>query len=83
MNEYYKQWANNPQLQKNEYQCAMCGNIYKKGWSDEESEAEAKEIFGKHPNDWSDKKSIICDDCFKKIDPREHLKELEEAKKFL
>ncbi len=70
-------------LQENEYQCAMCNNVYEKGWTDEELLAEAEEIFGKHPDNWNDEQSVICDTCFQKIHPLKHPKELEEAKKYL
>lgn len=70
-------------MRQNEYKCAYCGEIYEKGWSDEESKKEAEEIFGKHPDEWNDGQVVICDDCFKQIDPRNHPDQLEEAKKFL
>ena len=70
-------------MKTNEYKCAMCGNVYKKSWTDEEAKEEAKEIFGKHPDDWKDEQAVICDDCFKKINPAENKEELEKAKKFI
>lgn len=70
-------------MKKNEFKCGMCGNVHEKGWSDEESEEEAEEIFGKHPKDWDDERVIICDDCFQKINPRENPEILEESKKYL
>ena len=57
-------------LKSNEYQCAICGNIYKKGRSDEEAEKEVKEIWGEIPQN---ERAVICDDCFKR-------KTLEEVK---
>ena len=70
-------------LKPNEYQCAHCGNVYEKGWTDEESKSEAEEIFGKHPDDWKGGQAVICDDCFKELDPRKHPTELENAKKHM
>ena len=51
-------------MKYNEYKCAMCGNIYKKGWSEEDAIAEKNELFGNIPIEECD---IICDDCFKQI----------------
>lgn len=70
-------------MKENEYKCAHCGNIYEKGWSDEESFAEATENFGKHPKDWRDGLVIICDDCYQIMNPKNHPKEVELAKKFI
>lgn len=50
----------------NTYICAMCGEEFEKGWTDEEAEAEAKEFYGKIPES---EKAIVCDDCFNKIHP--------------
>lgn len=36
-------------LGTNEYQCAHYGEVYEKGWTDEEAHAEATEIWGKPP----------------------------------
>ena len=47
----------------NEYICEICGNTYKKGWSNEEAEQEANDIWGEIP---LEEKAIICDDCFNK-----------------
>lgn len=44
----------------NEFQCDSCGGIFTKGWSDEESLAEA-ETNG-HPATGDD--GVICDDCY-------------------
>lgn len=68
-------------LGTNEYQCAHCGEVYEKGWSDEESHAEATEIFGKPPEEWNGGQVVICDDCFQEMNPANHPEELERAKK--
>ena len=56
-------------MKKNEYKCAMCGEINTKGWRDEEAHKEATEIFGAPPEDWKTGQAIVCDDCFQKIHP--------------
>ncbi len=56
-------------LKKNEYQCASCNNIYEKGWSDEEAEAEMKDLWGNLPKE---EMAIVCDDCFKGIHPEKN-----------
>ena len=33
-------------MKDNEYQCAVCGGIFEKGWSEEEARAEEAEVFG-------------------------------------
>jgi hypothetical protein len=46
-----------------EYTCAMCGEIFEKGWPDEEAAAEAYELLGVDDVSRSDV-DVICDDCF-------------------
>jgi len=70
-------------MKANEYKCAMCGNVYKKGWTYEEAKEEAKEIFSKHPDDWKIEQEVIYDDCFNKINPAENKEEVEKAKKLI
>lgn len=57
-------------MTKDEYKCAKCGKIFEKGWSDEEANQEAEELW----SFWSVKDAserddfdVICDDCFKKL----------------
>ena len=54
-------------LPDNTYKCALCGNVYEKGWTDEEAAKEAKEVMG--IEDVNDKRNvaIVCDDCYKKV----------------
>ncbi len=47
-----------------EYICEMCGGKFVKGWTDEEANAEAQELFGEIPEI---EKAIVCDDCFNKL----------------
>jgi hypothetical protein len=50
-------------VKDNEFQCAICGGFFEKGWSDEEAEAEREVNFpGIPPSEFS----LICDDCYKK-----------------
>jgi DNA-directed RNA polymerase subunit RPC12/RpoP len=51
-------------MKDNEYKCASCGEIFEKGWSDEESMEETKKNFGDVPEN---ELEVICDDCYKKI----------------
>lgn len=71
-------------LKENEYRCAQCRMVYEKQWSDEESEAEASEIFGDIEG-WRDHAVVICDDCFNQIHPLDNpnavKKAIEETKK--
>ena len=48
-------------IDTNEYQCEICLNVYEKGWTDEESENEMKDIWGNIPQE---ERRVICDDCF-------------------
>ncbi len=48
----------------NEFTCALCGETFGKGWSDEESETELAEAF---PEFTKDDCSLVCDDCYKKM----------------
>ena len=52
-------------LKPNEYQCAKCGEIYEKGWSDEEALKEAKELW--KPEEIEQGLEVVCDDCFKQF----------------
>lgn len=54
----------------NEYQCAACKGIFTKAWSDEEADAESKAIWGEIP---PENQAVICDDCYQKMHPAEHL----------
>jgi hypothetical protein len=44
------------------YQCAHCGGVFEKGWSDEEATAEAADNFGEAPK--GDDAAVVCDDCY-------------------
>ncbi len=50
------------------FKCELCHGVFDKCWSDEESMAETKKLFG----DVSmEECGVVCDYCFKKIDPRQ------------
>jgi len=52
-------------MKKNEYQCAECGGIFEKGWTDEEAKAEmTTNGFNVCPEETM---CIVCDDCYNKI----------------
>lgn len=55
----------------NEYECAMCGGVFEKAWSEEEARAEYVNNFGTTVAE-SDDGVIVCDDCYKEIDPQKH-----------
>ena len=55
-------------MKKDEFQCAMCGNIYKKGRTDEEAHQECVENFGKDLA-YNDDIVDVCDDCYELIKP--------------
>lgn len=55
----------NPNLKDNEYRCSLCGETFKKGWTEVEALKEKNEIWGE---DFPiDDCSLVCDDCFKEI----------------
>lgn len=47
-----------------QFNCVMCKQTFNKAWSDEEAEAEVKEVFGPIPLEECD---VVCDDCYKKL----------------
>lgn len=51
-------------MKNNEYKCAVCGEIYEKGWSDEEAKEELKQNFGDYKEDDC---AVVCDDCYQKM----------------
>jgi hypothetical protein len=48
-------------LAPSEYQCSSCGEVYEKGWTDDEATAEREENF---PGFTEADCAIICDDCY-------------------
>lgn len=48
-----------------EYKCSSCGNVFKKGWSDEDARAEHLERFGREPAMEVDGGTdvLICENC--------------------
>ena len=51
-------------IKENEYKCAMCKNVYQKGWTEEEAQNELEENFGHHEPEECD---LVCDDCYNEI----------------
>jgi uncharacterized protein with PIN domain len=58
------------------YTCAMCKETFEKGVSDEEAIAEMESHFGKVP---IEELAVVCNDCYKLIDPATHPHEVETA----
>lgn len=59
-------------LAENEYRCERCDQVFLKGWSDAEAEAEAeRDPFGfqKPPPDdpFGGEMATVCSDCFREI----------------
>ena len=70
-------------MKDNEYKCGNCGNIYEKGWSDEEALKEAEANFGKPVSEWKDEDVVICDDCYNLMMPSKFPHFVEKAKKII
>lgn len=47
-----------------EYTCAVCGQTFTKGWTEDEALAEKSEFFGDIPIEECE---IVCDPCWKKM----------------
>lgn len=61
---------NKETLAPDEYRCAMCHKVYKKGWSDEEAMAETNSYWdGTKQEDCE----VVCDDCWQKIHPMKNI----------
>jgi D-mannonate dehydratase len=58
-------------MKNNEYQCAICGGIFRKGRTDEEAEKEAENIWGVKNASTSNGMVVICDGCFNTRTPEE------------
>jgi hypothetical protein len=54
-------------LKPNEYQCARCKGVFKKGVSDEEAANEANELYPGLMQATPEERATICDDCFKEF----------------
>lgn len=50
-----------PKLKANEYQCAACGGVFGKGWTDADAQAEYEANFPTLSNTPYD---VVCDDCY-------------------
>lgn len=58
------------------YKCAACGGVFEKTRTDDEAMAETRSHFG---NIRPEECVILCDDCFRAMDPADHPREVEEA----
>lgn len=60
-----------PDILRNEYQCALCKEVFNfirdETWSEEKANEEYKEIF---PNESIENRDIVCDDCWQKVKPK-------------
>lgn len=56
------------------FTCEGCGKTYLKGWSDEEMDKEAKEIWDvENASAKLDKgMAVVCDDCFVRFHPSKY-----------
>ena len=62
-------------MKDNEFKCEMCGEVYEKAWTDEEAMKECEDDFGVEMAN-SEDNAIVCDDCYQKMLPSEHLQQL-------
>lgn len=53
------------------YTCVMCKEVFEKGWTDEEADAETQKIFG--VTRFTAPCDVVCDDCWQNIKPVEPL----------
>ena len=52
-------------MNDNEYRCAICGEVFIKGLTDDETEQQLEEEFG---SSWTpDDCELVCDDCYQKM----------------
>lgn len=63
-------------MNSNQFQCAMCKNIYEKGRPDEVAFEETQAVFGNVRMEDCD---VVCDACFKAIEPANHPHLVEES----
>jgi hypothetical protein len=52
-------------MNNNEFKCAVCEEIFKKDWSDEEAIKELCDTFGEEYTE--EECEVVCDDCYKKM----------------
>ena len=61
-----------PILDDNEFECSVCGEVFKKindnSWNEILANKEYKENF---PNSDLENREIVCDDCWYKVKPLE------------
>lgn len=63
-------------MKADEYQCAMCGGVFTKGWSEQEARAETQQYW---PDTPQEDLAVVCDDCWQKVHPQTHPVEYAES----
>ena len=46
------------------YTCSLCGEVFEKGWTDEEAMEESSKQWGDQP---PEELEVVCDDCYRKM----------------
>ena len=64
-------------MEDNQFQCAQCGGVFDKGWSDEEEAEESERLWGIKPGDEAG--ATVCDDCFNQFEVDNGREEILEA----
>ena len=54
-------------IEKEEYKCAVCKEVYNKAWPDIAADYEAQELWGVVGASKKEDMAIVCDDCFKRL----------------
>ena len=62
------------------FTCALCGQVYLKGWAASEANKEAEKYFGVAGASERPGFAVVCDDCFEKIHPAKNQELVDLAK---
>lgn len=54
----------NVELAPDEFRCAQCGEVFKRGRSEEEAREEARSLWG---NLQPEQEAVVCDTCFRRL----------------
>ena len=52
------------------YRCALCRKEFEGAWSDDEANAEARDLWGVKDASQSDAMVVVCDPCWQRIKPK-------------
>ncbi len=63
------------------FTCALCRQTFNRVRSQEEAHAEAERLWEKPVEEWDGGYEEVCDDCYRKIDPKNHPEKFASAKK--